>query len=174
MRRTAIGTFVALMAGAVIVVAQDAPQQGNAPASSPAQKSSSTTEKSVTYTGCLESGAAPGTYMLSNATEVKQTTTTSQSAAGGAASSAKSTTTSTATAPSFKLTGTPAGFDLAANLNHKIEVTGMISETSSTPEPRTQPQPNEPRTEPQVQSQTKSFSLKTAKSLADRCTELLH
>jgi hypothetical protein len=169
MRRTAIGTFVALMAGAALVLAQDAPPQGNAPAPSAAQKSSASADKTVTYTGCLESGSAPGTYMLSNAAEVKQPATGGQSAAGGAASSAKST----AGAPSFKLTGTPAGFDLAANLNHKIEVTGMISEASSTPEPRTQPQPNEPRTEPQAQSQSaaKTFSLKTAKSLADRCTE---
>jgi len=174
MRRTAIGTLMALMAGAVMVVAQDAPQQGNAqPPSSAAQKSSSTVDKSVTYTGCLESGAAPGSYVLNNATEVKQTSTAAQSPAG-AASASKST--STTSGQSFKLTGVPAGFDLAANLNHKIEVIGMISETSSTAEPRTQPQPNEPRTEPQAQASAnmKSFSLKSAKSLADRCTELPH
>src|SRR5262249_17834988 len=146
MRRTAIGTFVALMAGAVMVVAQDAPQQGNAPPPSSAAQKSTTVDKSVTYTGCLESGAAPGSYVLNNAKEVKQTSASTQSPAGGASAS-KST--STASGQSFKLTGVPAGFDLAANLNHKIEVSGMISETSSAAEPRTQPQPNEPRTEPQ-------------------------
>ena len=63
---------------------------------------------------------------------------------------------------SLTLEGTPVGFDLATNLNHKIQVTGTIAEGTATT--RVEPAPE--RGAPSM----KSFTLRSAKSLSDRCT----
>lgn len=69
MRRTLIGAVAAVFAGTVLIAAQDPVGQKDdtkAQASVTQEK-----DKAVTYTGCLEAGATPGSYVLSNATEVQ-------------------------------------------------------------------------------------------------------
>jgi len=207
MKRTWIGIFAAVVTAGTLLAAQEAAQNAKGDDQKNQPAATTTVDQTVTYTGCLEAGPAPGTYVLSNATEVKQTTTSSTTRSANAQTTTTTTTTATAN-PSFKILGTPVGFNLDANLNHKVQVSGSFSETTKsaavTPaarpaEPRTQPQPeprtepvppapptptpNEPRVEAQPMPQApaastqvvmKSITIKSAKSLADRCAELYH
>jgi hypothetical protein len=200
MKRILIGTMAAVFAGATLIAAQEpADQKDGRPSVSQQDK-----DKSVTYTGCLEAGATPGTFVLSNATEVKDvamtTTTTTTPGRGGSVRPPSApaapvppqtppsnpptgtppssvppsgtnppsptlnptTTAADAKGQSLMLQGTPVGFDLATNLNHKIQITGSIAEISAAA--RTEPMPE--RGNPTM----KSFTVKSAKSLADRCT----
>jgi hypothetical protein len=190
MKRTVIGTLAAVFVGTALIAAQDA--QRNPSATSSQQDK----DKTVTYTGCLEAGSTPGTFVLSNATEVvgggtagttmtppssqprgtPPTTTPPQTSpanppTGTPPTGTPPTGTNPATPPanpsttmadqkgqSLILQGTPVGFDLATNLNHKIQVSGTIADVSVEPAPE--------RGTPAM----KSFTLRSAKSLADRCT----
>jgi hypothetical protein len=146
--------------GVALVAAQD-PQ--TPPRSSADQKA--TTDKSVTYTGCLEAGAAPGTYMLSNATEVKPGAASPSNPAAGAGGAASATA-----GTSFKIAGTASGFDLASNLNHKVQVTGAVSD-------KEMPSASASASAAGAQgaasaSAMKTITIATARSLADRCANL--
>lgn len=63
---------------------------------------------------------------------------------------------------SLSLQGSPVGFDLATKLNHKIQVTGTIAELSLPARLEPMPEHGAPA--------MKSFTVRSAKSLADRCT----
>jgi len=180
MKRTLIGTLAAVFVGTALIAAQD---DQRSPSASQTDK-----DKTVTYTGCLEAGTTPGTYVLSNATEIAsvpsanaprgtaptpsmpQTPPTSTPPAGTPPTGTNpsnpsmnpSTTMADQKGQSLTLEGTPVGFDLATNLNHKIQVTGTIAEGTATT--RVEPAPE--RGAPSM----KSFTLRSAKSLSDRCT----
>lgn len=160
MRRILIGTLAAVfVVGTALIAAQDpADQQKAQPSVSQQEK-----EKAVTYTGCLEAGATPGTFVLSNATEAKSDTPAPPTGANPPSPVTNpDATAADAKGQSLMLQGTPVGFDLATNLNHKIQVTGSIAEI-----------PAAARTEPRAERSAptmKSFTVRSAKSLADRCT----
>ena len=170
MRRTLIGAVAAVFAGTVLIAAQDPAGQKDetkAQASVTQEK-----DKAVTYTGCLEAGATPGSFVLSNATEVKDSTagssarptTPPQTPPTGAnpPSPNPPSTAADMKGQSLSLQGSPVGFDLATNLNHKIQVTGTITELSAPARVEPVPEPGAPA--------LKSFTVRSAKSLADRCT----
>jgi hypothetical protein len=157
MNRTLLGTLAAVTLGVALVAAQD-PQT---PASRSADQKA-TTDKAVTYAGCLEAGAAPGTYMLSNATEVKAGAPTSPNAPAANPAAPAATTAGT----SFKIAGTVSGFDLASNVNHKVQVTGMVSD-KDTPTAAASASPAMGQA-----SAVKTITIATARSLADRCANI--
>ena len=178
MKRTLIGTLAAAFVSTTLIAAQDPQPQDQQRSSPPAAAQQ---EKTVTYSGCLEAGPTAGTYVLSNATEVisipsmrspgmtpPATPPTGTPPAGTPPTGVNPptpanppTTAADVKGQSFTLQGTPVGFDLATNLNHKVQVTGIIAETSTA---RVDPMPE------RGAAVTKSFTIRSAKSLADRCT----
>jgi hypothetical protein len=124
MKRTMMGLCVAAAFGFV--------------ASLGAQSATSTTssEKDVTVTGCLERGAS-GTFMLANAHKdsgMTGTSTGTTGTSGSAATTGSATGSSAMSARSGGETWTLEGSssDLDKHVGHKIEVTGKELPSSST------------------------------------------
>ncbi len=152
MNRTLIGTFAAVVASAALIGAQGSQQSGQQQ-TTPPQAQAQQKDNSVTLTGCLESGTTPGTFVLKNASEAS-------SADANEMSQEKTEGTD------YKIVGRAADFDLTSNLMHKVQVTGTVEDISVvTP-------PTNPPSRPTEQAPTKQVTLKTAKSIADRCTDL--
>ncbi len=127
MKRLLIGACLAAMAGTV-----GAAQ--STPTGSPTQVPSSTAtkpedQKTVTYTGCLAEGTTPGTYVLNNVPmsgSAASRSTTGQTA--GAATSP-----SASAMQSFKLSGTAKDFDMTKNMNHRVEIVGVVEDGAGSP-----------------------------------------
>ena len=99
---------------------------GQPPSSAPQAQASG--GKNVTVTGCLKAGDEPGSFALSN---VK---TAAAKDAPGATPPATTGTTGTAgsaasleSASSVKLTGSPAGGNLAEHVGHTVRISGAVS-----------------------------------------------
>jgi hypothetical protein len=129
-------TFTLVMCSAVAIVAAQAPGDQPKPAADPptAQQATSppspaqtaaTVSNKVIYAGCLKPGTASGTWKLENA---EMPSTVSAQANPG------DIPVGTSGAASMKRTfnlSTKAGVDLKAHENHKIEVTGTVSQASA-------------------------------------------
>jgi len=124
-------------------------------------------DKSVTYTGCLVAGTKPGTFVLNDADEVLPTIKPPVNPAAPPAAGVPEVPTpiSEAKGQALKIQGTPLGFDLAANVNHRVQVTGTVAEApgsqSETPPPDLPPGKSDVL--------LKTITIQNAKSLADQC-----
>ncbi len=132
MKRTLIGTALAVLASAALVAAQgQAPNPSDppsAPPRPPAAQSpapSAQTPESQTWTGCLEAGTTPGTYVLSSASASGAAAAKSapREPAGAAAAGDKG--------DKFVLSGAPASFNISSHVNHKVEITGTVAEAAA-------------------------------------------
>ena len=132
MTRFAISLPTAVLAATVLVGAQATSQQPppDRPTTTTPQPSAQPSEpratspaeakaKQTTMSGCLKPGTSADTYLLTNAGM--------SSAAGSAAPTAQGTTGST---KSYAVTVKP-GTDISKHVNHKIEVTGTVSPSTS-------------------------------------------
>jgi hypothetical protein len=123
-------------------------------------------DKAVTYTGCLVHGITPGTFVLNDASEVRPVAKppTNPNPPPGDARNASSAV-SEAKGQALKIQGTPLGFDLQANVNHRVQVTGTVGEVAGS-QSETAP-PDVPPGKSDVL--LKVITVQSAKSLADRC-----
>jgi hypothetical protein len=140
----------------------------SAPAARPADQAqkpmSQASADRVTFSGCLKPGATPGTYILTDATEVR---------AGAAASPAARGT--TGATKSFNLTAVSVGEDLSKHLNHKIEVSGTVAASRVSPgasaaAPGAEKRPEgAPAAEGLQKSPTDTLSFQTFKMVSPAC-----
>jgi hypothetical protein len=120
MRKTFMTLFLLLACSAVLA----AQSQGQPQSYQPATSSSAQMEKSVTLTGCLAAGKDPGTFVLRSVTKSGMNQgQSSQNKSGAKPSELAKTEPSYALIPEGKV-------DLKSHLGHKVEVTGMIAESS--------------------------------------------
>ena len=168
MTRTILGTLVAVVAGAAMVAAQGQEPASSRPSSSQSSQQSAASEQGKTYTGCLEEGTTPGTYVLNNASESGKGAAAASEAAGQPGQS-QAGQASKAAGERFTLSGTAAGFDFKANLNHRVEITGTLA--SSSPSSQAGARPGaQPGGAMSSSSTMQSISVASAKSLSDRCS----
>ncbi len=163
MKRTLIGTALAVLASAALAAAQaqapnpsDPPSSPQPPASqSPAPAASAQTPASQTWTGCLEQGTTPGTYVLSNASASGAAAAKSapREPAGAAAAGDKG--------DKFVLSGAPASFNISSHVNHKVEITGTVAEAAAGGAQSKAASADMP---------TRTIAVKSAKMVSDRCT----
>jgi len=134
-------TIAAALLGAIALVQAQAPT-GQPPADRPAvqppaapqppqqrpTESSDKTDK-VTVTGCLKPGTAAGTWALEN---VQMAPAAEAGAQAKPAETPKGTVGAAGAKKTYNLI-VKAGEDPKAHTNHKIEVTGTVSQAGSTP-----------------------------------------
>lgn len=143
MTRTATAVVVAFAMATTLVtgetrlhpgLTEDVPMRLTNPPSALTQ--TTTRPPEATYVGCLRQGASRGVYLLQAATA------SSSSGPGG---------------PDFLLQGAPSGFDMAANVNHRVEVTGAVIKTEA---------------DAASESNLPAYTIvaRTAKSVADACS----
>ena len=127
----------------------------------------------TTYTGCLEEGTTPGTYVLSNVSESgKSSASQMGQAASGQASQAGQSAAAKTEGQRFTLSGTAPGFDFKDNLNHRVQITGSIASAAANPSAHAG-EPNEARPNAGMSASAttmQSITVTTAKSLSDRCS----
>ena len=140
MTRSATATVVALAVSTALIVGEARPQSGSAATRLTnvpnTLKQTPARPPDVTYAGCLRQGSSRGVYLLQAAT---------------------ASSTNDPSAQDFLLQGAPSGFDMAANVNHRIEVTGVVIRTEA---------------DAASESNLAAYTLvaRTAKSLADVCS----
>ena len=168
MKRTLTGTALAVFASVALAAAQaqspnpsDPPPSPAAPpsAQSPASQSQSSSrgnDQTMTWTGCLETGTTPGTYVLSNASAsgAAPSKSTTREGAGAAAAGDK-----------FVLSGAPASFNISTHVNHKVEITGTVSDMASAGGAQ-----SKAGQAASADTPTRTINVKSAKMVADRCT----
>jgi hypothetical protein len=123
--------------------------------------------KTVTLTGCLRAGDAPGSFVLSNTKTADKaaagaTSATSTTGTTGTAGGATTTTTTTVSKDlenaTVKLTGSPTGVTLGDHVGHTVQVTGTLApQTASASATAAAPSPASPA-EPGAASATASKS----------------
>ena len=160
--KRAISITCLAAAFAVGLSAQAPSTSAQAPSTSAMAQSDS---KSVTLTGCLRAGEAPGSFVLAN-------TKIADKAAAGA-STATPTTGATGTAGStttinkdlenatVKLTGSPAGVTLGDHVGHTVQITGTPAPQTSTAAAPASPEPGAAASasKPQPSLNITSFSM---------------
>jgi hypothetical protein len=150
MKRALTGTCLATLFGFAIVSAQTTPQTPPSAPQTPDPAATAKLDKEVKLTGCLKSGAEPGSFELTN---VKKSEGAGPSAAAGAAPAMGEKT--------VKLTASPS-VNLAAHTGHQIEVTGTwAAKASATP-----PAADAPATA----KAGKEFNVTAVKMIASSCT----
>jgi hypothetical protein len=190
MTRTILGALFAAAAGAAVVAAQaqseparppaQDPASPNRPASSqPAQRDAAQTQ-TVTFTGCLEAGDTPDTWVLTNVTQLNPSQP--QSSAPGQPQAGQARADQSMEGQRLKLSGTAAGFDPKSHVSHRVEVTGRLSanEAGSQSARPTQPAGQSQAGQSQAgqaqagqaqagQADTQTITLTSAKMISDRC-----
>ena len=172
MTRTILGTLVAVFAGAAMVAAQGQPPSSSSPSpssqspSSQSSQSSASSQRSQTFTGCLEEGATPGTYVLSNVSDAAKSGVSAAGEAAGQAQAGQAAAGAAKSGEQYTLSGTPSGFDFKANLNHRVQITGTLASASSSAS-SSGPRPGEAMSS---SSSMKSITVASAKSVSDRCS----
>lgn len=111
--------------------------------------------KQTTISGCLKPGTSADTFILTNAGMA--------AAAGGAAPAAQGTTGST---KSYAVVVKP-GTDINKHVNHKIEVTGTVSASTSASKPSTTPASETPSVG--AAQPTETFNVESFKMVAMAC-----
>jgi hypothetical protein len=131
MKRTLIGSVAAATLGlAMTVSAQQPPQPQPSQPTPPAQAAvTADADKPAKLSGCLKSGATPGTFELATGKKAKMAPTSADAAspAQPPASTSSQAPTQDAMAKAGARNVTLAagtGVDLAAHLNHQVELTG--------------------------------------------------
>jgi hypothetical protein len=91
-------------------------------------QSTRSSSQTITYTGCLEAGTTPGTFVLTNISQSgeNQRSTSRPASQAGAAAGA-----STTSEDRINLSGSAAGFDMQKNLNHRVQITGVAASISA-------------------------------------------
>src|SRR5262249_49713485 len=122
-------------------------------------------DRAVTYTGCLVEGQTPATYVLNSASEVTPIAPTPTNPnAPPVDERGVPSAVSEARGQSLKILGTPVGFDLPANVNHRVQITGTLVDVA--PSQSETPPPDLPPGKPVV---LKIIKVQTAKALSDSC-----
>jgi glycosyltransferase involved in cell wall biosynthesis len=159
--RTMLGAVAVMTAVSSLSFAQKPPSEVQKPAlQNPAG------DKAVTYTGCLVAGTTPGAFVLNDGSEVRPVAKppTNPNAPPVDERNAPSAV-SEAKGQALKIQGTVPGFDLAANVNHHVQLTGTVADVpgsqSETPPPDLPPGKSDVL--------LKVMTVQSAKSLADRC-----
>jgi len=121
--------------------------------------------KTVTYSGCMQSGTEARSFVLAKAVPVGRTTTTEVGTSG----TTTTTTTTYALVPAEKV-------ELQPNVNHKVEVTGVMipagdSKVETTTKVEREGAPDT-TTKETVKSENAmpQFRVISSKSLADTCS----
>ena len=127
MKQVIAATCVAV-AGAVGLAAQQTGTQAEKQGSS-----MSAGQKSVTVTGCLRAGDAPGTYTLANvksgmAGEKSGMAGGEKSGAGMDKSGAMASGSKMGAGTTLRLVGSPAGQDLTKHVGHTVQLTGSYGQ----------------------------------------------
>ena len=148
---------------AVFAVGLSAQTPSTSPGASASAQSDKDSAKTVTVTGCLKAGDAPGSFVLANIKGDKDKATTSASASttttgtagtagtAGAAGTAGTTTTTTTTTvnkdlenATVSLTGSPAGVTLGDHVGHMVQITGTLAGQSASASATTAAAPTTP------------------------------
>jgi len=118
MKRTLTGLCLAAAASMVMTVSAQSGTMGGSTETKETKKS----DKSMTFTGCVEEGQTPGTYKLTKATTAGMST--------GSGTSGSGTSTGTSGSMSSEMTTfelVPAsGVELKNHVGHQVQVTGTI------------------------------------------------
>jgi hypothetical protein len=139
-RSTTIATIGAALLGGIVLIQGQAPA-GQPPAAPPSvqqpaaqqpsqQKPPQPSEKAetkVTVAGCLKPGTLPGSWTLENVEMASAAPAGAETKPGE-----KGTAGTAGTKKTYTLSVKP-GEDLKAHTNHKIEVTGTVSQASTAP-----------------------------------------
>jgi hypothetical protein len=177
MKRHLPGIAGAVLIGAALLSAQATPPTGAPSPALPGSTGTAGKPQTTIYTGCLAAGSTADTYILSNVTTTDAKAAKSKSQPGSAAGS-----TTASPAPSYALMGAPANFDMKRNLNHKVQITGTLTEfgaAGATPTPAASPAPagsanpeaagSPTAVSPGTQSALQTLIVRSAKVLADTC-----
>jgi hypothetical protein len=121
--------------------------------------------KTVTYTGCVQSGSETKSYILSKAVPIRRTTVTEETTGtSGVATTTTSTTYALVPAESV---------ELQTHVGHKVEITGvMVSGGDMKKETKTKTEGRETRTEEKVKSDgpLPQFRVIKVTELAESCS----
>lgn len=159
MTRTMTGIAIGLLAAGTFVAAQ-VPQQGGQPASQ-GQSQSGQAGQTVTYTGCVEAGSTPNSYILTNVTQSGGDT---MGGANREAAGANRESSTKAIETQFTLSSAPSGFDWKSHVNQKVEVVAVPPSSSTvTSQAGQQAQQN------QRPSTPRTITVRSARMVSDRC-----
>ena len=125
---------------AVFAVGLSAQTPSTSPSASASAQSDKDSAKTVTVTGCLKAGDAPGSFVLANIKGDKDKASASTAgAAGTAGTTGAAGTTGTTSAnkdlenATVSLTGSPAGVTLGDHIGHTVQITGALATTGAAP-----------------------------------------
>jgi len=161
------GTAGAVLIGAALLSAQATPPTGSPSPVLPGSTGTAGKPQTTIYTGCLAAGATADTYMLSNVSTTDAKTSKSRSQPASAAGS-----TTTTPAPSYALMGAPANFDMKRNLNHKVQITGTLTEigiAGAAPGPNPEAAGSSTGVSAGTQSPMQTIIVRSAKVLSETC-----
>jgi hypothetical protein len=151
MKRSLAGSCLTFVVAAAIGVSAQAPPQPAKPDMPSAQAS---VDKEVKLTGCLKAGADAGSFELATGKKATKAGTdaaaTSQTPPASGQAPTQAAMASAGMGKNVKLTAAP-GVDLAAHLNHQIQVAGSWSAAADA-------------------AKGKSFAVSSVKMIAATCT----
>jgi len=118
------------------------PSSSPAPSSSPTAQSSDS--KTVTLTGCLKAGEAPGSFVLANTKIGDKASAGAPSSTGTSGSAGASAATKSLENTTVTLTGSPAGVTLGDHVGHQVQITGTPASGASSAGGAAGAKPSEP------------------------------
>jgi hypothetical protein len=130
MKRTLIGTCAAAALGLALTASaqqppQPQPSQPTPPAQAPAASAAEHADKAMKVSGCLKAGATAGTFELATSKRAKASDAANPAQPPASPSSQAPAQDAMAKAgPRNVMLSAGAGVDLAAHLNHQVELGG--------------------------------------------------
>jgi hypothetical protein len=167
MKHRLLGTAGFVLIGAALLGAQATSPTGSPSPALPGSTGTAGKPQTTIYTGCLAAGSTPDTYILNNVTTTDAKASKSKSQPATAAGSTTATPT-----PSYALMGAPANFDMKRNLNHKVQITGTLTEfgtTGASPTANPEAAGSASAASPGTQSTRQTLIVRSAKVLSDAC-----
>ena len=167
MKRTITGTCLAAALGiALSASAQQPPQPQPSQPTPPSQGATASLDREMKLTGCLKASTEAGTFELATSKKDKARGDASAAAQPPASTSsqapAQDAMASAGASKNVKLV--PAsGVDLAAHLNHQVEVAGSWGAAAAAAAPATTPDGSGPKA-------GKTFSVTAVKMISAACT----